>query len=88
MSFLLRACRAFFRAPLHESTSEELLRNILTCKFLLLFYENKWKINEETNEIISGLSHVPSEHFLPQFSNKELFYYKNYGAASSWSSLV
>ena len=30
-----------FGAPVHESTSEGLLRNMLTCKYLLLFYENK-----------------------------------------------
>ena len=36
-------CRAFFGAPAHKSTSEGLLWNMLTCKHLLLFYENrKW----------------------------------------------
>ena len=51
MGILLWVCRAFFGAPDHESTSEGLLWNMLTCKHLLLFYQNKQKINESSSSI-------------------------------------
>ena len=41
MGILLWVCHTIFGVPVHDNASEGLLRNMLLCKHLLLFYENK-----------------------------------------------